>query len=76
MKLALALLAAAVVAAAAVALNLVLLGSASGNSDPVGNLKPLANMPQAPPAPKWTLRPATTTTDADEHRGRGRGSDD
>jgi hypothetical protein len=41
-------------ATAAVLLNLVLLGSAAAGSDPVGQLKPRANLPAAP---HWTIRP-------------------
>ena len=43
-------------AAAAVLLNLLLLGSASAGNDPVGQLKPRANLPAAP---RWTIRPTT-----------------
>ena len=55
MKLALVVLTLVVAAAAAVAVNLVLLGSASGSNDPVGNLRPIANMPASPPAPNAEL---------------------
>jgi hypothetical protein len=41
---------------AAIVLNLVLLGAASAQNDPVGNLSPRANIP---PAPSWTIRPTT-----------------
>ena len=44
----------AAVAAAAVLLNLLLLGSASAQNDPVGRLTPRANIPAAP---AWTIRP-------------------
>jgi hypothetical protein len=44
-----------VAAAAAIAFNIVLLGRASAQSDPVGHLSPKANLP---PAPSWTIRPA------------------
>jgi hypothetical protein len=47
---------AAAAAAAAVALNVVLLGSASAGSDPVGKLTPRAHLPAAP---HWTVRPTT-----------------
>ena len=47
-------------AAAAVALNVLLLGSASVNSEPVGRLSPRAHLPAAP---RWTVRPT------DEHGG-------
>jgi hypothetical protein len=46
----------AAAAAAAVALNLLLLGRASAQNDPVGTLSPRA---QLPAAPAWTVRPAT-----------------
>lgn len=46
----------AAAAAAAVALNLLLLGRASAQNDPVGRLSPRAHLPQAP---SWTIRPAT-----------------
>ena len=45
-----------VAAAAAVALNLLLLGRASAQSEPVGTLSPKAHLPAAP---SWTIRPAT-----------------
>jgi hypothetical protein len=41
---------------AAIVLNLVLLGAASAQNDPVGNLSSRANVP---PAPSWTIRPTT-----------------
>lgn len=41
---------------AAIVLNLVLLGAASAQNDPVGNLSSRANLPPAPP---WTIRPTT-----------------
>jgi hypothetical protein len=44
----------AVAAAVAIALNILLLGRASAQSDPVGHLSPRANLP---PAPSWTIRP-------------------
>lgn len=45
-----------VAAAVAVALNLLLLGRASAQNDPVGTLSPRAHLPAAP---AWTVRPAT-----------------
>ena len=54
--LVLAVLLVAAAAAAAVLLNLLLLGRASAGNDPVGQLKPRANLPAAP---KWTIRPTT-----------------
>ena len=39
---------------AAILLNLVLLGAASAQNDPVGNLSSRASLP---PAPSWTIRP-------------------
>ena len=48
-----ALLACAAVTAAIV-LNLLLLGAASAQNDPVGNLSSRASLP---PAPSWTIRP-------------------
>ena len=52
----LALLLIAAAAAAAVALNLLLLGKASAQNDPVGKLNPAKNLPPAPPG---TIRPTT-----------------
>ncbi len=46
----------AAAAAAAVALNLLLLGSASAQNDPVGKLTPAKNLPAAP---LGTVRPTT-----------------
>jgi hypothetical protein len=46
----------AAAAVAAVLLNLLLLSSASAGNDPVGQLKPRANLPAAP---SWTIRPTT-----------------
>ena len=54
--LVLAVLLVAAAAAAAVLLNLLLLGRASAGNDPVGQLKPRANLPAAP---AWTIRPTT-----------------
>jgi hypothetical protein len=61
---ALAVLLVAAAAAAAVALNVLLLGKASAGNDPVGKLRPIANLPAAatttlPAAPGWTVRPTT-----------------
>lgn len=50
--LGIALVAAA--AAAAVLLNLLLLGRASAQNDPVGKLTPRTHLPAAP---QWTIRP-------------------
>jgi hypothetical protein len=44
----------ALAAAAAIAFNIVVLGHASAQNDPVGHLSPKANLP---PAPAWTIRP-------------------
>ncbi len=41
-------------AAAAILLNLLLLGNAAAQNDPVGKLTPRANLPAAP---QWTIRP-------------------
>jgi len=41
-------------ATAVILLNLLLLGAASAQSDPVGKLSPRANIPAAP---RWTVRP-------------------
>ena len=41
-------------AAAAILLNLLLLGNAAAQNDPVGRLTPRANLPAAP---QWTIRP-------------------
>ena len=46
----------AAAAAGAIAANVLLLGSASASSDPVGRLSPRAPLP---PAPHWTVRPTT-----------------
>ena len=46
----------AAAAAAAIVANIVLLGSASASSDPVGRLSPRAHLPAAP---HWTIRPTT-----------------
>jgi hypothetical protein len=45
----------AAAAAAAIALNLIVLGRASAQNDPVGTLSPKAHLPAAP---AWTIRPA------------------
>jgi len=42
-------------ATAAILLNLLLLGNAAAQNDPVGKLTPRANLPAAP---QWTIRPA------------------
>jgi hypothetical protein len=44
----------AAAAAAAIAANVLLLGNASANSDPVGRLSPRAHLPAAP---HWIVRP-------------------
>ena len=56
----------AAAAAAAIALNVLLLGRASTQNDPVGRLAP--GKP-APAAPKWTVRPTDGRVD-------DRGADD
>ena len=55
----------AAAAAAAVLLNVLLLGRASGSSDPVGNLKPLVDVQPAATVPSGVLRrpPAKTVDD-------------
>ena len=62
MKLVLALAGIAAAAAAAVVLNLLLLGHASAQNDPVGRLSPRAHLPQAP---AWTVRPAAHERERD-----------
>ena len=57
-RLILGLLVASAAVTAVIVLNLVLLGAASAQNDPVGNLSSRANLP---PAPSWTIRPATPT---------------
>jgi hypothetical protein len=52
----------AAVAAAAVLLNLLLLGNASAQNDPVGRLTPRANLPAAP---AWTIRPTDGRVEQD-----------
>lgn len=54
---------AAGVVAALVLLNLLLLGSATASHDPVGHLSLTTKLP---PAPAWTVRPATGHV---EHNG-------
>lgn len=54
MRIAVATVAVAAAAALAVLLNLLLLGHASAQNDPVGRLSPRARLPQAP---AWTVRP-------------------
>ena len=66
MKLLLGLGVVAAAAVAAVALNLLLLGRASAQNDPVGRLSPRAHLPQAP---AWTVRPPA-------HEGEHDGADD
>jgi hypothetical protein len=56
----------AAAAVAAVALNVLLLGKASAQNDPVGRLQPAKNLPAAP---QWTIRPTTGPV-------HGEGSDD
>jgi hypothetical protein len=82
------LLALAFAAAAALAANLVLLGYATSNNDPVGKLSPRAAVitaPQARTAPVRTVtrpaatepgHPSTTTTRTTTDDGRERGGDD
>jgi hypothetical protein len=55
-RLLLVILVASAAVTAAIILNLVLLGAASAQNDPVGNLSPRANIP---PAPAWTIRPSS-----------------
>ena len=52
----LAVLLVAAAAAAAILLNVLLLGRASPQNDPVGRLTPRVNLPAAP---QWTVRPTT-----------------
>ena len=54
----LAVVAIAAAAAAAIALNVLLLGRASAQNDPVGRLRP-ARQQHLPAAPQWTVRPTT-----------------
>ncbi|MGD0716080.1 MAG: hypothetical protein ABSB24_18170 [Gaiellaceae bacterium] len=56
----------AAAAAAAIALNVLLLGRASAQNDPVGRLAPSTHVPAAP---EWTVRPTTG-------RVEDRGADD
>jgi hypothetical protein len=58
--LVIALVAAA--AAAAVAVNLLLLGRASAQNEPVGTLSPKAHLPAAP---AWTVRPTSRELEHD-----------
>jgi hypothetical protein len=76
-RVAVAVLVIGAAAAAALVLNLLLLDRASGNSDRIGRLQPLATIPTTAP-PRGTVRPATTTepTETDDHGGHGHGSDD
>lgn len=50
----LAVLVVGAAATAAILLNLLLLGTAAAQNDPVGKLTPRANLPAAP---QWTIRP-------------------
>jgi hypothetical protein len=68
-RVAAAVLVVCAAAAAAVVLNLLLLDRASGNSDELGRLQPLATVPTTP-APRGTVRPPAGS---DEH---GDGADD
>ena len=54
-RMLLAVLGVCAAAAAAILLNLLLLGNAAAQNDPVGRLTPRANLPAAP---QWTIRPA------------------
>ncbi|HEU5215742.1 MAG TPA: hypothetical protein VFU30_09400 [Gaiellaceae bacterium] len=56
----------AAAAAAAIVANVLLLGSATATSDPVGRLSPRTHLPAAP---HWTVRPTTG-------RPRGEHADD
>jgi hypothetical protein len=67
-SLLLAALLIAAAAAAAIALNVLLLGRASAQNDPVGRLSPGKRV-QVPAAPKWTVRPT-------DGRVEDRGADD
>lgn len=53
-KVLLVVLAVGAAATAAIVLNLLLLGNAAAQNDPVGKLSPRANLPAAP---SWTVRP-------------------
>ena len=63
-RLALGIFIAAAAVTAAIVLNLVLLGAAGAQNDPIGNLSSKANLP---PAPAWTIRPRP----ASDHQGGG-----
>ena len=67
-KAVLVVLAVGAAATAAIFLNLLLLGNAAAQNDPVGKLSPRANLPAAP---SWTVRPEP----AQGHDGHD-GSDD
>jgi len=54
-RLLLVVLALGAAATTAIFLNLLLLGNAAAQNDPVGKLTPRANLPAAP---QWTVRPA------------------
>jgi hypothetical protein len=56
----------AAAAAGAIAANILLLGNAAANNDPVGHLSPRAHLPAAP---QWTVRPP-------RGRPRDEGADD
>lgn len=71
---ALAALVVAAAAAAAIIVNLVLLGSASAENSPVGQLQPVKNAPantlsttNVPAAPQWTIRPTKVPDPKREH---------
>lgn len=61
-RLLLGLLAVAAATAAAIVLNLVLLGHASAQNDPVGRLSPRAHLPAAP---AWAVRPRSHERERD-----------
>lgn len=56
-RMAIAVLVVAAVAAIAIVANLALLNYASSGTDPVGRLKPQAQLPSVPPAPASVIRP-------------------
>jgi hypothetical protein len=58
----LAVLVVGAAAATAILLNLLLLGNASAQNDPVGKLTPRAKLPAAP---QWTIRPVNGRTEQD-----------
>jgi len=61
-RLLLAALGIGAAAAAAILLNLLLLGNAAAQNDPVGKLTPRANLPAAP---QWTIRPTNGQVEHD-----------